>query len=114
CLLFIKCTVNPTIEEAFNKKAVLDGEVVFVENGFFAQPKSIEIIDTIMLIVDEYQGKFFTAIDLKNNKLVNRFGYKGRGPNELDRVHDALYWKDKRIVSFNMDIRQNRRKNSRL
>jgi hypothetical protein len=99
-LLLVKCSVSPTLEEAFDNKAVLIGEEVFMDSVFYAQPKSIEIMDTIMIIVDEYQGKFFTAIDLKNNRLVNRFGYKGRGPNELDRVDDVVFWKEERIVSF--------------
>lgn len=100
-LLLTSCNNKKlTLEDAFKKTLLLKSEEVPIESPFFANPCHIEIIDSIMLFVDEYHKKCFTVIDLKNKKVINRFGSLGRGPNELDFIGDVIYSKSERIVSF--------------
>ena len=78
CLLLTNCNSKKqklTLKDAFTKIR-LTSEEVHIDNTFFANPNNIEIIDTIMLFVDEYEGKCFTAIDLKNKKVDKNKKYE--------------------------------------
>lgn len=100
-ILLTNCDNKPlTLEDVFKEPAILISKELPIEDSFFANPNNIEIIDSLMLIVDEYHKKCFTVIDLKNRRVINRFGSLGRGPNELDFIGDVLYSKDERRVSF--------------
>lgn len=101
-LLFLNCKKNePTLEKSFKKTPLISEEII-IDNSFFANPSRIEIIDTIMLFVDIYEEKCFTAIDLKNKSVINRFGTQGRGPGELSYPADLTYNKQERTVSFSI------------
>lgn len=90
---------NVPLEENFETKR-LKGKEISITNGFFANPYDIEIVDTIMLLLDN--DKYFTAIDIKNKCAINRFGIEGRGPNELAYPADLVYNKQERLVSFRL------------
>lgn len=86
CLILVSCNRgNKNIEEYFknmpNHHPAVD--LVDIEGAIFGMPLEIAMSDTLLVAKDDIGNKYFTLIDIKNNRLVNRFGDKGKGPDEF-------------------------------
>lgn len=54
-----------------------------IQNAVFGMPLEVVIHDTILIVIDRFQNYHFSLIDIKNRKLITRFGKEGRGPKEI-------------------------------
>lgn len=61
----------------------INSEIIEIEAAFFGNPRRIVLFDSLIIIEDDFHGKLFSLIDIKNGKFINRFGKKGKGPNEI-------------------------------
>lgn len=58
---------------------------------FIGIPRDFYIIENNLLILDMYEGKHITLIDLKNSSEAKRIANKGQGPNEFLRIGNLSY-----------------------
>ncbi len=58
---------------------------------FIGIPRDLYIIENNLLILDEYEGKQLTLVDLQAPSNVKRIGSKGQGPNEFLRISNLSY-----------------------
>ncbi len=89
-IFFINCVLNscnhrPESLRDYFKDAPLkiSSERVLQEDALIGNPLEMVLIDSILILDDKYKGKHFSVIDIKNRKLIRRFGDIGNGPNEL-------------------------------
>ncbi len=104
--ILVACTTKnaQSLEEYFNNSSIqLRSQVVPVDSLFIGQVWDIEGFDNSLILLDEHQNKYFSLIDLKSNKLVKRFGEKGKGPQEL--LEPVCITVDKAKNTFQMLLR---------
>jgi len=54
-----------------------------IDSLFIGFPGGIVLVDSLLIISDTYAGMHFSLVDIKNKKMLKRFGSKGKGPNEF-------------------------------
>ncbi len=73
-----------SLEDYFNNSAVqLENHIVKVDDLFLGQVWDIEGFGDYLILLDDHQERYFSLIDLNRNRLIKRFGTKGRGPQEM-------------------------------
>ena len=63
----------------------------FTPEIFVGIPRDLYIIKGNLLILDAYEGKHFTSVDLKNPSYEIRIGNKGQGPHDFLRIRGVNY-----------------------
>ncbi len=104
-----------SLEEYFiNKPILLRSNIVRIDSLLIGNVLNVESIDSLIFLKDAYDEKFFSLIDIKNRKLIMRFGLKGRGPNEIvspggiriDEVNKTLEFIDigkKAVLAYHIE-----------
>lgn len=102
-IFIISCKDNKpsSISELFSKTPhfSITSRIFPVDSLFIGNVYSMVGINNILILLDEYNDKYISLIDIENKKLVARFGNKGRGPNEIadptnlyiDKGYSTLY-----------------------
>ncbi len=104
--LFSACKTKnvQSLEDYFNNSSIqLKSQVVPVDSLFIGQVWDIEGFDNTLILLDEYKNRYFSLVDLKRNKLIRRFGQKGRGP--LEMLEPVCISVDKAKNTFQMLLR---------
>lgn len=60
-------------------------------NVFVGIPRDFYIVENNLMILDEYEGKQLTLVDLNKPSNVQRLGTKGQGPNDFLRISNLSY-----------------------
>lgn len=116
CLILEGCS--------WNKEVRFSGmvEIGIIENGdllllndtsLWRYPQQMEVVDSFLIVLDEYDGYFFRVYSTDGTFLMN-FGRKGQGPGELlwlnnfhlsmDRKKMYAYDdKSKKIIEYGLD-----------
>ena len=68
--------------ESFSKEYEIEGEVYIHDSINLLKPIDIAVINDLMFINDNYDGKLFSIFDMKENKFIGRFLKQGKGPGE--------------------------------
>lgn len=87
--------------------------IVLNDSSLWSFPLQMEVIDTFLIVLDEYDGHFFSVFSTNGKPLMN-FGNKGQGPGELlwaNKFHLSVERKlmyvyddmSKKIVAYNLD-----------
>lgn len=58
---------------------------------FVGIPRDLYLVESNLVILDEYEGKQLTLVDLNNPSNVQRLGTKGQGPNDFLRISSLSY-----------------------
>lgn len=67
----------------FNQIIFPEVEKMSIPDSIIVQPEMMSVNDTSMIIHDYHEGHLFTAVDIRTEKAVNRFGTVGNGPSEI-------------------------------
>jgi hypothetical protein len=68
-------------------------ETVLIEEIENSDPYNLSLIDTLLFLSDPMGKNLLLTYSIPSKRLIGRFGYKGRGPNELlsmEHVHEGL------------------------
>lgn len=90
--------LNDYFRNCNQSKAIL--EEVQITDLMLGIPTQMVIIDTFLIIKDKYSKDEFSLIDLKNKKLITRFGKYGAGPNEIMVPININHRKNDNILEF--------------
>lgn len=82
-----------------NSIKALKGEVAFPDL-FLAKPYRLLIIENNLLIVDPYEGKFLTLVDLDNPINTERLVHKGNGHNEMLNLRRVFFHEPNNALSL--------------
>lgn len=99
------CSSNSTKKEVTklniptNSIKALKGEVAFPDL-FLAKPYRLLIIENNLLIVDPYEGKFLTLVDLDNPINTERLVHKGNGHNEMLNLRNMFFHEPNNALSL--------------
>lgn len=67
---------------------------------FIGQPLKMNIVDNKLLMIDKYEGKILTVVDLKNTNKIDRIAGIGEGPNEFLTIRDINYNPESNSLAF--------------
>ena len=74
---------------------------------FIGRPLKMNIVDNKLLMIDKYEGKQITMIDLINTNKIERIANIGEGPNEFLNLRDITYnSKNNSLAFFDGMLRQ--------
>lgn len=69
-----------------------------VPDIFVGIPRDLYIVENNLLILDTYEGKQLTVVDLQNLSNIKRIGNRGEGPNEFLRISNLSYNSQNKIL----------------
>ncbi len=105
-ILFSSCKTNDNSLEGYFKGTFtnLSSNTVKIDSIFYANPMDVVLLDTLLVFYDKFtdnnETNYFTLLDIKNRKLIRRFGRDGKGPNEI--MYPTSIDIDKKDSSFVM------------
>ncbi len=86
-IFIISCNENsPKSLKTFFSKAPhyqITPHILNIDSLFIGNVWDIVGFDNYLILLDEYDNKYFSLIDIESKKVVKRFGNKGRGPHEM-------------------------------
>jgi TolB-like 6-blade propeller-like len=82
---------QPTDEFGTLQQYKVKGEsIVLASDSVLYDPRTIRVFDTVAICYDNIGATGFSAINLKNGKLLTRFAMAGNGPNEFNLIAVSL------------------------
>ena len=101
----ISCKNKQETQKSFDNITVtkLHGETIRIKDLFIGNPRQISILDSLLVLIDMYDNKCITVVDIKNRECINRFGSLGRGPEEFQGPHNFYF--NKNYNSFGLMAR---------
>lgn len=107
-LLCISCTSvsnNKIMFPTKNFKTIKGKQIL--SDLFIGRPLKMNIVDNKLLMIDKYEGKQITMIDLINTNKIERIANIGEGPNEFLNLRDITYnSKNNSLAFFDGMLRQ--------
>lgn len=107
-LLCISCTSvsnNKIMFPTKNFKTIKGKQIL--SDLFIGRPLKMNIVDNKLLLIDKYEGKQITMIDLINTNKIERIANIGEGPNEFLNLRDITYnSKNNSLAFFDGMLRQ--------
>ncbi len=88
-ILFTSCnTKDNSLESAFDGIFTnLYSNTIKMDSILYGNPMDAVLSDTLLIFYDKFtdnnETNYFTLVDIKNRKLIRRFGRAGKGPNEI-------------------------------
>lgn len=87
-LSLCSCLSNHSIKEKFNENSQFRDTLqitsqVLNDSCIFIMPRQMEVIDSLIIILDAFRPDHFFYIYNTQGKFLKSFGTKGRGPGEL-------------------------------
>ena len=100
-LLCISCTSvsnNKIMFPTKNFKTIKGKQIL--SDLFIGRPLKMNIVDNKLLMIDKYEGKQITMIDLINTNKIERIANIGEGPNEFLNLRDITYNSKNNSLAF--------------
>jgi hypothetical protein len=77
--------------QLFDEEKILSAITVNSQLDSICYPGDLEIVDSLLFILDWQNDYYLSAYSLNSGKLLKEFGKKGRGPQELSRAISIDY-----------------------
>lgn len=101
--ILTSCKEKPkSLDEQFSDKDKfhLKAKNISVINKRYGNPHGLKLMDSLLFYKDNFNKKHFSVIDVKNKKMLRRFGKEGKGPNEVPMTTTLRINRDKEQVEF--------------
>lgn len=105
CVFLLGCKENKEIDFS-NKGRLIIGELMTIDS-LIGKPYELCFIDSFLFIIDRYEGKMVTIVDVENNNKVVRNLNEGRGPGEVSgplRVSISIKKKEIQVFQIQSGI----------